>query len=72
MKITDKGTMAIFVVYRYSRSVAMLQPSQLAISDRYSAIAEQSSTAIDVPLDKLIVAKPRTLRPNHLVEEEVH
>ena len=53
----------------YSRSLAMIQPAPIAISDRYSAIAEPSPTvqvpshvmdcsrsAIDVPLDNLIVA----------------
>ena len=42
----------------------MIQPAPIAISDRYSAIAEPSPTAIDVPLDNLIVAKPRKLMPN--------
>ena len=42
----------------------MIQPAPLAISDRYSAIAEPSSAAIDVPFDNLTVAKPRKLRPD--------
>ena len=42
----------------------MLQPAQIAISDRYSAIVEQSPTAIGVARDSLIVAKPKKLNPN--------
>ena len=55
----------------------MLQPAPIAISDRYSAIAEStpvvqssphvpesSKIAIDIPIDHLVVAKPRKLRPN--------
>ena len=44
-----------------SLSLAMPAPAPLAISDRYSGIAEASHTAIGVTLDKRIVAKPRKL-----------
>ena len=48
----------------YSLSLAMIQQPPIAISDRFSAIAESSQTSIDVPLDNLVVAKPRKLRLN--------
>ena len=43
----------------------MIQPAPIAISDRYTAIAEQSPLrSIDVSLNNLTVAKPRKMKPN--------